>query len=314
MRAIYDERSHFTGAQNMQMKGLYTALITPFDSSGKLDELGLRNNLRFQLKHRVDGIVLLGTTGETPTLTAKEKERIIRIGVEEVKGNSQLIIGTGSNSTDQTIESTLKAKELGADCALVVIPYYNKPTSEGLYLHFKALSESTDIPVCVYNIPGRTGINLSVDTLKRIAKLPNIIGIKEASGNMIQMAEIIEQLIPHHPKFTILSGDDALTLPLLAVGGHGIISVASNLVPGPMKELVHAGLSGDFIKARQLHNHLAPLFRGLFIETNPMPIKAMMQICGMAAGPCRLPLCELQEDSKMKLSQLIQQFSHQWLS
>lgn len=297
----------------MKMKGLYTALITPFDDKGNLDENGLKENLEYQLKYDVDGVVLLGTTGEAPTLTADEKERVIRKGLEVLKGKIDVFIGTGANSTAQTIENTQLAERLGADGALVVTPYYNKPTPEGLYRHFKALSESTSLPICIYNIPGRTGQNLSLDTLERIAKLPNIVGVKEASGNLVQMSEIIEKIIPNHPNFSVLSGDDVLTLPLIAMGGHGVISVIGNLLPGPLKAMLQAAFDENYSLARSLHYELTPLFRGLFIETNPIPIKAAMQICKMAAGSCRLPLCDLQYGSRETIKQLIQNLPKKWL-
>jgi 4-hydroxy-tetrahydrodipicolinate synthase len=298
----------------MELKGLFTAIITPFDDQDRLNEKGLRQNLRFQLQHGVDGIVVLGTTGETPTLTTQEKERVIQIAFEEIKGRSKLIVGTGSYSTLQTIEQTQRAEQLGADSALIVTPYYNKPTQEGLYRHFKAICKETSLPICLYNIQGRTGQNIQTDTLKRLADLPNVIGVKEASGNVIQMNEVLESISNSYSRFKVVSGDDILTLPLLALGGHGVISVVSNLVPKPIKRLVEAGLKGDFHLARHLHYQLLPLFRAAFIETNPIPIKTAMNLSGMAAGHCRLPLCDLLPDHFQKLKAIVETLPLEWIS
>lgn len=289
-----------------KVQGVYTAIVTPFDAQGQLDEEGLRHNIRFQIENGIDGIVALGTTGECPTLSSQEKERIILITVEEAKGKSTVMVGTGSYSTQQTIENTRLAEALGAEMALVVSPYYNKPTQEGLYRHFKAVSEATSLPLILYNIQGRTGLNIATDNLKRIAELPNIIGIKEASGNISQISDVIELVANQRPDFCVMSGDDGLTLPLMALGGLGVISVVSNLVPKQVKALVSACQQGDYTKARKLHCQLMPLFRGAFIETNPIPVKAAMSHYGMAAGSCRLPLCELTAESAHKLKGILQ--------
>lgn len=294
----------------MDLKGLYTVVITPLTQAGDIDEEGFRRNLRFQLG-KADGIVVLGTTGEAPTLTPKEQERVICIAVEELKGKVPLVVGTGSNSTKQAVENTAKAQSLGADYALVVTPYYNKPTQEGIFLHFKEISR-VGLPFCVYNIQGRTGQNIQTDTLKRIADLPHAIGVKESSGNISQMSDVIEMIGRHRPGFSVMCGDDALTLPLIALGGHGILSVVSNLVPRPVSNLVHAALRGDFAKAQQLHYELMPIFRAAFIETNPGPIKAAMAMCGMAAGPCRLPLCAPLPENLAKLKQVIDALPKEW--
>lgn len=284
-----------------KLSGVYTAIITPFDKEGKLDELGLRKNIQFQIKNGVDGIVALGTTGESPTLDEAEKELVIKIAREETKGKTVLIVGTGSYSTQHAIHNSKRALQLGADYALVVTPYYNKPTQEGLYLHFKAISEATSLPMIIYNIQGRTGQNIQTETLKRLAKLPNIIGIKESSGNIAQIQEVIYSIKNERPEFCVLSGDDYITLPLIAMGGDGVISVVSNLCPALVKQMTTAALAGDFAKARKIHYELTPIFVGAFIETNPMPIKAAMNHVGMSAGGCRLPLCDLQPDNHRKL-------------
>jgi 4-hydroxy-tetrahydrodipicolinate synthase len=297
----------------MKLRGLYTALVTPFDSKGQLDKEGLRHNLRYQLQHRVDGIVILGTTGEDPTLNPQEKQTAVEIAVEEIKGKAKLIVGTGSYSTELTIAATKKAQEMGADAALIVTPYYNKPTQEGLFRHFAAICEAVSLPICIYNIQGRTGQNLQTDTLQRLMQFSSIIGVKEASGNIMQINDVIESAQVNCPQLGILSGDDALTLPLMALGGHGIISVASNLIPGPMHDLVKAALSGDFAKARALHYQLLPFFKAIFIETNPIPIKAAMQLYGMPAGSCRLPLCDLTPTSFNQLKNILKSLPSSWL-
>lgn len=297
----------------MELKGLYTAIVTPFDASGKLDKEGLRKNLRYQLKHKVDGIVALGTTGEDPTLSQEERQTVVEIALEEVKGQAAVIVGTGSYSTAETIEKTKKAKAMGADAALVVTPYYNKPTQEGLYRHFATLCDAADFPICIYNIQGRTGQNLQTETLERLMAFPSIIAVKEGSGNIMQIGDCIASARSVKPKFSILSADDGLTLPLMALGGHGIISVASNLIPGPLRQLVLSALSGDFEAARSWHCQLLPFFKGIFIETNPIPIKAAMQMCAMPSGPCRLPLCGLEDSNLQKLKQIIEILPLSWL-
>jgi 4-hydroxy-tetrahydrodipicolinate synthase len=296
----------------MKLKGVFTAVVTPFDHKDQLDEEGFRQNLRFQLKHNIDGIVILGTTGESPTIDSQERERIIAIGVEEIKGKAHLLVGTGSYSTKQTIANTKQAQELGADAALVITPFYNKPTQEGLFQHYSALCDATTMPICIYNAQGRTGLNLETKILQRLAALPTIIGVKDSSNNIFQMNEIVEMLTSKYPNFGILTGDDPLTLPSLSLGCHGVISVVSNLVPGVVKKLVGAALKGDFEEARKWHYQLMPLYRAAFIETNPIPIKAAMNLCGMAAGHCRLPLSDLLPENSEKLKKVIQNTPHEW--
>lgn len=297
----------------MKLEGLYTVMITPFDAQGKLDQEGLRRNLRYQIQHKVDGIVVLGTTGESPTLNSQEKQKVIEIALEEVKGKATLLVGTGSYSTERTITETRQAQEMGADAALIITPYYNRPTQEGFYRHFEAICQATSIPLCVYNNQARTGQNLQTDTLKRLAHFPSIIGVKEASGSIMQINEVIDAFGKNQRNFTVMSGDDILTLPLMALGGHGIMSVASNLIPGPMLSFVQAALAGDFQQARAWHYQLFPLFKSIFIETNPIPIKAAMQLCGMAAGSCRLPLCDLSPMNLQHLKQILNGLPSNWL-
>lgn len=287
-------------------KGVYTALITPFNTQGEVDEDGLRQLLSLQQKGNVDGVVVLGTTGEAPTLNNKEKARVITIAREELNKDTQLIVGTGSYSTAQAIENTLVAESLGTDAVLICTPYYNKPTQEGLYQHYKAIAAATALPIIVYNIQGRTGLNMQTDTLKRLAAIPTIVGVKEASGNIVQVGEVIEYIKSERSEFSVLSGDDALLLPFMALGGDGVISVASNLVPGEIKDFYNAAANGRFEEARALHYELMPLFRALFIETNPIPIKAAMEFCSLPAGGCRLPLCPLMTANKEKLRHVIE--------
>lgn len=287
------------------LSGVYTALVTPFNAQGHLDEEGLRKNIRFQIQNGVDGIVPLGTTGEAPTLTSKEEERVIRIAVEEAKGKVSILVGTGSYATEKTIENNKKAKDLGADMVLIVTPYYNKPTQEGIYRHFDAVAQAVSIPTVVYNIQGRTGQNIQTDTMQRLAAIPNIIGVKEASGNITQISDVIEVMRKANPNFSVMSGDDGLTFSLMALGGHGIISVVSNLFPKEIKELVTKLQHGDYEKAREIHFNFMPLVRGAFLETNPIPIKTAMGIRGMPSGECRLPLCEMHSETRKKLTQIL---------
>lgn len=288
----------------MKLRGTFTAMITPFKGN-LLDEEGLISNIHHQLHAGVSGLVLLGTTGETPTLTPDEQRRVIEIGVREAKGKTLIIVGTGSNATQVSIENTTRAKDLGADIALVVAPYYNKPTQEGIYRHFEALTHAVDLPVIVYNIPGRTGVNIETPTLLKMAQLPHIIGVKESSGNLDQAADILCNTLKNNPDFSVLSGDDAATLPMMALGADGVISVVSNLVPSSMVALVNAALCGDYGAARALHHELLPLCRAAFLETNPAPIKEAMNVCGLPAGTCRLPLCEMRADHRKKISDLV---------
>ena len=272
--------------------GLYTALVTPFDTNGKLDEDGLRNNIRFQIEQGVDGILVLGTTGETPTLSTEEKIQVIRIAREETSGKIRLMVGTGSYSTKTTIENSRLAEEMEVDSLLVVTPYYNKPMQQGLIYHFKAVAQAVNIPIMLYNIQSRCGQNITTETLEHLAQVPNIVGVKEASGNLLQIMDVI-----HKIEFSVMSGDDALTFPIMALGGDGVISVASNLIPKEIKKLISS-------QEKELHYQLLPLFKSLFIETNPIPVKTAMNMVGMAAGSCRLPLCEMQPENLQQLKKI----------
>lgn len=290
------------------IQGTITALITPLQE-GQLDKQGLRNNIRFQLNNHIDGLLALGTTGEAPTLSSEEKREIISICVEEAKGKVPIWVGTGSYSTKEAIERTLEAQKLGADIALIVTPYYNKPTQEGLYRHFAEIASAVSIPIVIYNIEGRTARNIETKTLKRIAALPGIIGVKEASGNILQATDVLREICQTHPNFSLLCGDDSLTLPMMSLGATGVISVVSNLLPKEVVSLVRAMLEQRLSEAQQIHFRLYPFFQAAFIETNPVPIKTAMTLCGHAAGESRSPLSPLQPENQEKLQTVLQQLS-----
>jgi 4-hydroxy-tetrahydrodipicolinate synthase len=276
-----------------KLQGAFTALITPMKENGDVDYEGFRRLINFQLDEGIGGLVPLGTTGETPTLDEDEEEKLIKIVVGEVKGRVPVIIGTGSNDTKHMVTYTQRARDLGADAALVVTPYYNKPNDEGLVRHFEAAA-SVGIPVIIYNIASRTGRNISAPLIERLSRISGIIGVKEASGDVNQMGDIIRSVklpaLAAGRDFTVFSGDDGLSLPLIGLGGDGIISVSSNLVPAKVAALAKACLTGDFEEGRRLHYELLPLVKAAFIETNPIPIKAAMGWAGLPAGPARLPL------------------------
>jgi len=300
----------------MKLQGAFTAMITPMNSDGSVDYEGLRTNVKFQLEQGIDGLVPLGTTAETPTLDERpgeEEDKIIAIVMEETKSfeaktgkHIPVIIGAGSNNTRDAVAYCERAKKAGADAALVVTPYYNKPSKEGIYQHFAAVSK-VGIPIVVYNIQGRTGVNIPTDTLARIAELPNIVGVKEASGNINQMMDVITTIKSKKPDFAVLSGDDGLTLPLISVGGDGIISVVSNLTPALVTELAKTALSGDFENARKLHYRLLPFFKAAFVDGNPTSIKYAMNVKKMPSGPCRLPLVEVTDSAKKVIEDALKQ-------
>lgn len=290
----------------MKLKGTITALITPF-INGELDEEGLAYNIGYQIAQGIDGILLLGTTGESSTLSLEEQNRVISIAVGEANGEVPVWVGTGSYCTKQTIEKTKRAKDLGADVALIVTPYYNKPTQEGIYRHFEAVATNVEMPIVIYNIPGRCGTNIETATLLRIAGLPNMIGVKEASGNINQAGDVLHTIVEKYPQFLVFSGDDALTLPMMALGAVGIVSVVSNLVPFQVIALVNAALQGRFDLAREIHYKLLPLYKTAFVETNPIPIKTAMNLCGMPSGECRLPLYQMAPENLTILKRLLLQ-------
>lgn len=286
----------------MQVKGVYTALVTPFDEAGEVNFDVLGELLEKQIAAGVAGVVPMGTTGESPTMFNAEHDAVIRYTVEKAAGRMQVWAGTGSNNTQQAIRTTREAQKAGADGVLVVTPYYNKPSQAGLYRYFREIAESTDLPIIVYNIKGRTAVNVETDTLAEIAKIANVIAVKEASGDMGQMGDVIDSLCRRaDDPFWVVSGDDALTVPLMSIGGHGVISVVANLVPDRMVAMVMAAAAGDFEQAREIHFELLPLFRASFIETNPVPIKAAMNLCGLNVGGVRSPLAPLTEASHKRL-------------
>jgi 4-hydroxy-tetrahydrodipicolinate synthase len=294
-----------------KIEGLYTALITPFDEEDRLDEKCLRSLVARQVAARVSGIVVLGTTGEAPTLSHEERTLIIQIAVDEAQGKIPVMVGVGTYCTKTTIKYAKEAEKLGASSLLVVVPYYNKPTQEGIYEHFKAISAEVSLPICVYNIASRTGINLETSTLERLADLPRVVSVKEASGNLMQMTDVIERICSRKRGFSVLAGDDALAFPLIALGGHGVISVLSNLVPRAMKRLVDVSQE-DIVKARAMHYSLKPLMQLAFIETNPAPIKRMMEIAGLGPSRTRLPLSSLTSINDAKLQETLKNSSMVW--
>jgi len=286
-------------------KGAITAIITPFDENGNVDEQALRQLVEFQIKNNIDGIVPCGTTGESPTLSHEEHHKVVEIVIDAVNGRVPVIAGTGSNSTKEAIELTKTAAEARADGSLQVCPYYNKPTQEGLYRHFSAIAKSVDIPIIIYNIKGRTAVNIETKTLARLAKdHSNIVGVKEASGDINQMQEVLDTL----PKsFTVLSGDDNMVFDLMSRGGKGVISVASNIIPKEMHEFTSFMLNGETEKAKELNEKLMPLFKAMFIETNPIPVKTALALKGMIKESFRLPMCEMAEENKEKLRKILEE-------
>ena len=284
------------------ISGVLTALVTPFDADTKLDISALDRIVDFQIEHGVDALVPVGSTGESPTVSHEENIEIVERVIQRSAGRIPVIAGTGSNSTEEAIRMTKLAKTLGAYASLQVAPYYNKPTQEGLYRHFTTIADSVDLPMVIYNIAGRTSVNIETPTLMRIAKHPNAIAVKEASGNLSQMMDVISS----KPKdFTVLAGDDAIALPLTLLGGSGVISVASNIVPRYMCQMIGAARRGNLEEARTMHYELLPLFKGLFIETNPIPVKACLAQMGLIEAVCRLPLCPPSDASAERLKDIL---------
>ncbi|QSZ66453.1 4-hydroxy-tetrahydrodipicolinate synthase [Methanofollis aquaemaris] len=288
-------------------EGVYPAIITPFSRTPDraLDLEGLRSNIAYLIEEGVHGIVPCGSTGESATLTFEEHEQVIGVAVEAADGRIPVLAGTGSNNTAEAVRFTKAARDLGADGALVISPYYNKPNRSGLIKHFTALAD-LDIPIVMYNVPGRTGQNLRPDLVVELADHPNIVGIKEASGDLEQVSMIIEET--QDKDFAVLSGDDALTLPILALGGAGVISVAADLEPARMVAMYEAVRRGDLVEARRIHYGLSPLFRAMFIDTNPIPVKTAAGLRGMAAGPVRLPLDELDTEKIEALREVLRHY------
>jgi 4-hydroxy-tetrahydrodipicolinate synthase len=286
-------------------QGSLVALVTPFKNDA-VDEAKLRELVEFHVKNGTDAIIPCGTTGESPTLSHEEHRRVVDVVIEAARGRIAVVAGTGSNSTREAISLTKHAAASGASGALVVNPYYNKPTQEGLYRHFRAVAEASDIPVIVYNIQGRTAVNVETDTMARLVRdCPTIVGVKEASGSLDQMTQVI---LACGPEFSVLSGDDNITLPLMAVGGRGVVSVIANIVPRDVADMTHAALDGDWKRARDLHLKLFPLSRAAFIETNPIPIKEAMAMAGMLEPEFRLPMCRMGDANREKLRGIVRQF------
>jgi 4-hydroxy-tetrahydrodipicolinate synthase len=281
----------------MKLQGALTALVTPF-KDGKLDVEAYRRHVRWQIEQGIDGLVPCGTTGEAVTMTAEEQDACVRICVEEAKGRIPVVAGAGSNATRATLENVRRVKAAGADAALVVTPYYNKPSPEGLYRHFRAVAEEGGLPVVLYNVPGRTGVDMQAETVARLAEVPGIVGLKEACGQAQRVLDLRERI---GDKLTILSGDDALTLPMMACGARGVISVASNVVPADAHALCAAAAAGKMEDAQRLALKMNPLARALFIESNPVPAKAALALMGRMSPEVRPPLAPLTDASLSKL-------------
>ncbi len=286
-------------------QGSIVALITPF-KDGEVDYEALENLIEFHITHGTDAILVCGTTGESPTLTFEEHDEVIEFVVKKAKGRIKVIAGTGANATHEAVDLTAHAKEVGADAALLVVPYYNKPTQEGIYKHFATVAEEVDIPIILYNIPSRTGVEIAPETIYRLVNdYPNIIGSKESTPNMDRISTIYNML---GDNFIILSGDDSLTLPMMALGAKGVISVANNILPREVKQLTEYALQGNFEDARKLHYYLLDLFKILFIETNPIPVKTACWMMGMCEKEFRLPLCGMKPENEKKLEEVLRKY------
>ena len=284
-------------------EGVLTALVTPF-RDGAIDEAALRNLVDLQIEAGVDGLVPCGSTGEAATLSHAEHRRVVEIVVQAARGRVPIIAGTGSNSTREAIELTQHAKAAGADGALLISPYYNKPTQEGIFLHYAEVARATSFPLLAYNIPGRTASNILPATIARMADVPQIVGVKEASGDVGQIAEVIARC---PEDFAVLAGDDAMTLPLLALGGRGVIATTANVAPSAMVQMIRAFRAGDVVEARRIHFRLLPLFQVLFCETNPIPVKAALALMGLCGTEIRLPLTPLSEPHRERLQVVLKE-------
>lgn len=289
-------------SDDLVFQGVYTALLTPFTNEKEIDKEAYENHLKFQIEAGVDGLVVCGTTGESPTFDDDEFTYLVETAVKYADGTCQVIAGSGSNNTQKTIHRSRISKDLGADGLLVVAPYYNKPNQDGMFMHYHTVADSVDLPLMVYNVPGRTSINIEPDTVAQLAEHPNIVAVKEASGDINQVMDVIS-LVPDD--FGVLSGDDALTLPLVAAGGHGIVSVAGNAIPGMMVEYTAAALSGDHDQAKAWHYKLLPLFRSTFLESNPIPIKYALAAMGRMKNELRLPLAPLHTEHEEEVKSVL---------
>ena len=288
----------------MKLQGTFVALVTPF-KDGQLNETKLRELVRFQIENGTDGLVPCGTTGESPTLTESERNRVIEIVIEEAKGKAWVVAGTGTNDTAKTIKATQRAKEMGADAALVITPYYNKPTQAGLRRHFEAVADGAGLHIMIYNVPGRTGVNILPETVEHLAQLDHIVAIKEASGDLNQVSEVIHRC---GDAIQVLAGDDSLFAPILAVGGVGVVSVIANLVPAELKALFEAFQAGNPARVQELHHKLLPLCQAMFYETNPVPVKTAMNLLGREVGDLRLPLVPMSEPNRARLVEALKSY------
>ena len=289
-----------------KFQGSFVAMVTPF-KNGTVDETKVRELVEFHIAHGTDGLIPCGTTGESPTLSHDEHKRVVEVVIGAARGRIRVVAGTGSNSTAEAIDLTTHAEKAGAAGALVVNPYYNKPTQEGLYRHFRAVAEAVAIPILVYNIQSRTAVNVETATLERLVRdAKNVTGVKEASGSLDQMSQVIAAC---GPDFSVLSGDDNITLPLLAIGGHGVVSVIANILPRETADMVHAALDGDWKRARDLHYRLFPMARAAFLETNPIPIKEAMAMAGMIEPEFRLPMCRMSDANRERLRAALTPYS-----
>ncbi len=287
------------------IKGSYVALVTPFKNN-EIDYSALEKLIEFQIKHETDGLLFCGTTGEAPALAGDEKERLVRFGIKSVDKRAPIMVGTGSNNLHHTISATMKAQEWGADYALVITPYYNKPTQKGMYEYFKKITENTDIPLVIYNVPGRTGVNISAETTIKLANdFKQIIGIKEASGDLQQVSKIVKNT---SKKFAVMSGEDALNLPIMSCGAKGAISVTANILPQKVHDLVELSEQNKFDKALSIHQYLIEINNAMFIETNPIPVKEALSMMTMIQNEIRLPLEHLLKENSIKLRKVLEQY------
>lgn len=292
----------------MNFGRVLTAMVTPFDDQLRLDAEKTKTLVNYLIENGTDGIVVAGTTGESPTLTRQEKLELFKLVLETAAGRVPIIAGTGSNNTEESIELTKEAETIGADGIMLVTPYYNKPSQEGLYQHFKAIAESTTLPIMLYNIPGRASVNMLPETIIRLAQIENIVSVKEASGDLDAAAKIIEET---PDSFAVYSGDDSLTLPLLSIGGTGIVSVASHIIGNEMKQMVESFLDGDIVYAANLHRKLLPVMKALFAAPSPAPVKQALELNGISVGKVRLPLVPLNEEEAAALGKVIEEYNSQ---
>jgi 4-hydroxy-tetrahydrodipicolinate synthase len=290
----------------MKLEGTIVAMVTPFNDKDEVNETGIRENINYLIDRGVDGVLAAGTTGESATITHDEQRKMIDIMVDEVNGRVKCIAGAGSNSSKEALGLVKYAESAGADAALVITPYYNKPQPHGLYMHYRMLAESTNIPLIVYNVPSRTGTDIDVDTIAKVAELDNIIAIKEANPDLDKVSQIMKKLESEDSDFCVISGNDNLTLPMISLGAKGVISVLANVDPARMSKLVQSALDGNYTEAMRIHYELYDLMKVLFIESNPVPTKEALNLMNRPAGHVRMPLGSLKEENKNKLQKVLQ--------